>query len=112
MSESPEPWDGSHVTALAIVGIGTASARVTTTTRAGAAIAPGFSPTTTHSLDACLPVLADLREKGWQVSLWSSRSAWHVAMLNPKFPKLNPNPEANDLAAALAGCIAEELEAS
>ena len=29
-----------------------------------------------HSLDACLPVLADLREKGWQVSLWSSRSAW------------------------------------
>ena len=68
-----------------------------------------FVPDYAHSLDACLPVLADLREKGWQVSLWSSRSAWHVAMLNPKFPKLNPNAEADDLAAALAECIAEAL---
>ncbi len=68
-------------------------------------------PDYAHSLDACLPVLAALREKGW---FWAIDQFWRgkyvATMGNWNNTDAHFEATADDPAAALAECIATILE--
>ncbi len=65
-------------------------------------------PDYAHSLDACLPVLADLREKGWWWSVGGSDEGFTAMLATETWETYR---EADTPAAALAECLALALEA-
>lgn len=64
-------------------------------------------PDYAHSLDACLPVLADLRTKGWWWSVGGSDEGFTAMLATETWETYR---EADTPAAALAKCLADALE--